>query len=175
MNENIIIAYQMTVTVLILYFWLNTFLKFHNAMEISTFVFLVIGTLVLAIHIKADHPINALYILGGLSVLFLSIRIYLRLRKFDCYLFFNLFKANRRVIDAYFQTQSETDEIKWTPWLPQFSFPCLFVVQGKQAKELKSFFKKYDRFVKHDLPVRFWNIYLFGVIGLILIAIIWRF
>lgn len=174
MNENLILAYRMTVTVLILYFWLNTFLKFHNAMELSTFTLLGISTFVIAIHVKANHPLNAIWILAGLIAVFAFIRIYFRLRKHDHYLFFNLFKANRSSVDGFFQTHRENGMV-FSPLFTSLDIPSLVRIDGKSAKELKTFFKQYDDFVKHNLPIRFWNLYLYAVIGLILIAILWRF
>jgi hypothetical protein len=175
MIDLLAIGLKTFVSVLILYYAVNTFWRYH--LHIKRVYFLTVFALSASIILVFEpaRPTDLLYYLGVVMVLFISMSIIEWKTKRYGYVLFNVFPRHYSAVYQYLQTTCPSFNIPIESISYCAKKPYLIVFHGLTEKQLKPFLKQFELDLKRLSPLHPWNVYLTVILSLILLAAYWRY
>jgi hypothetical protein len=175
MDQIIALLPESIVSIGILYFALNPLIKHQNTMNGIDFCFLVSMLLTIGFARKTAEYLTPGIVLGVLLILYASVKIWFASKHLDIYVLFNVRKSDFELMRKHLYEIGNKSGISPAQIVYQPKYP--FVLAFRQAKRsaVKTVLKDVEKYTHDHLRFNFWGFYLSMFVGLIMLAIIWRF
>jgi hypothetical protein len=166
---------KLIVSIGLLYFVVNPWFRHQNTMNRVDAFFLFSVLITLYVYAEEQGYIEPAIVLGVLGLLFVGAKIFFQQKKRDGYVLFNVFKNDFPSVEAFFKEKATDLGISVHDIHYCQKKPFLVVMDLKKRPEIKKLMKEVEKFIREKIKIHFWVGYVLSLVGLIILAIIWRF
>lgn len=175
MDQIIALLPESIVSIGILYFALNPLIKHQNTMNAIDFCFLTTILLTLGLARKTTDYVVVGIVLGVLLVLYAGAKIGFASQHRDIYILFNVLKNDVDPMRKHLSEVGNKAGITPAQIVYRPKYPFLLEFRHAKRTAVKTVLKDVEKFTHDHLRFYFWGFYLSMFVGLIMLAIIWRF
>ncbi|MDD3126767.1 MAG: hypothetical protein WC479_03485 [Candidatus Izemoplasmatales bacterium] len=166
---------KLIVTVGIVYFAINPWVRQQMTINVVNLVLIVLMLLTISCYFDVMNYLELAIVLGLLFLLALLTRGILRWKDRDCYLLINVFPKNYEVLKRFFHESAIANNFAFEKLCYSSKIPFLVIFKTNNHKQVLKIVKDTEKFIHDHIPISFWHCYAWMIFAAIVIAIIWRF
>ncbi|MDD3841860.1 MAG: hypothetical protein WC088_04460 [Candidatus Izemoplasmatales bacterium] len=175
MIEFLNILPELIVTVGIVYFAINPWLKQQMTLNVVNLFLIALILITLSFYFDVMNYLELTIIIGSTFLIATVIRGILRWKKRDYYLLINVFPNSFSMINTFLIECCKNYGLDEREIIYSSKTPFLVTFQSNKHREINKIIKETEKFIHDHIHISFWHCYIWTICASIFIAIIWRF